>query len=218
MLSHASKMGSLPCNGVLLRQLREQRGLTQAELAHRAGFSDRLIVKAESGKSLAADTLQVLAMTLTESGSPPVTCDDLTTHPLAQARRYISAMYTCNSGAEFIQQIRDFLDRDVVFVISGNPTEIPFAGTWRGVDAIEKGFGCFFSLLESPPHHEFDEHYQYLVQGNDVVIWGKSYLHPRGEPLVQPMNVSNLLRFRAGKLYHLEDYYDTQLASRILNP
>lgn len=218
MLSHASKTSSLPCNGALLRHLREQRGLTQAELAHRAGFSDRLIVKAESGKSLAADTLQVLAMTLTESGSPPVTCDDLTTHPLALARRYIAAIYTCNSGTEFIERTGDFLDRDVVFVISGNPAEIPFAGTWRGVDAIRKGFGLFFSLLESPPNHEFDEHYQYLVQGNNVVIWGKSHLHPRGQPLVEPMNVSNLLRFRTGKLYHFEDNYDTQLASQVLNP
>ncbi len=35
--------------GVMLRQLREQRGLTQAEVAERSGVSRQLVVKIEKG-------------------------------------------------------------------------------------------------------------------------------------------------------------------------
>lgn len=204
-----------PCNGNVLRFLREQRGLTQADLAARAGFSERLIVKAESGKSIANSTLAILAAALSDAGGSPVAPQDLTTDPLGLARRYTEALYT--RPDDFVDAIRDFLDPDVEFLISGDPAQIPFAGHWRGVAEVERGFGIFFSLMQAPPDHNFDQHYHYIAQGNDVVVWGESYLHPKGQPSEKPMSVSNLMRFRGGKLYRFEDHYDTQWATTVLS-
>ncbi|MFN3148584.1 helix-turn-helix domain-containing protein [Bremerella sp.] len=55
------------CNRDFLRELRLNNGWTQAELAKRAGYSERLIGKAESGSPIARDTIVDIADALSES-------------------------------------------------------------------------------------------------------------------------------------------------------
>ncbi len=66
------------CNGPLLKHRRVSSQLTQSELAKAAGFSERLIVKAEAGGTLSTNTLQIIAQAPTDTGSANVAIEDLT--------------------------------------------------------------------------------------------------------------------------------------------
>lgn len=61
---HRKRYSSI--NGTYLRSLRLSRGWTQAEFGRRAGYSERLIRKAESGGNLLLDTIDDLAATLSQ--------------------------------------------------------------------------------------------------------------------------------------------------------
>jgi transcriptional regulator with XRE-family HTH domain len=73
---------SFDVDGQQLRLLRAARGWTQLQAAEQAGFSDRLIRKAESGGPLETQTLAVLAQ-LYSTPQRPLTPGDL----LARNRR-----------------------------------------------------------------------------------------------------------------------------------
>ncbi|MCU0708277.1 MAG: helix-turn-helix domain-containing protein [Pirellula sp.] len=53
-------------NGSRLRSLRQSRGWTQVEFGRRAGYSERLIRKAESGGNLLVNTIDDLATALSQ--------------------------------------------------------------------------------------------------------------------------------------------------------
>ena len=83
---------SSACEPLLFRQLREQRGWTQATLAAKSGYSLRLISKMEAGKSVSPQSHQDVADALSLP-ERPVSVDDLTSNPVGLARQYIAAMY-----------------------------------------------------------------------------------------------------------------------------
>ncbi len=83
---------SLPCNGKLISQLRKQLGWTKGELAQRAGFSERLIVKAEAGQNLASSTVHIIALALGEAGLD-LCAGDLAADPAALAREFFLSTY-----------------------------------------------------------------------------------------------------------------------------
>jgi len=197
------------CNREFLRELRERKGWTQADLAKAAGYSDRLITKAESGASISIRTVEDLAGALSDS-QKEVFWEDLVCDPVSLAKRYNEALYT--KQEKVIDHILDFLDEDVVFRIPGDPDELPFAGVHRGIDEVRRGYEIFFSMLEVPKNHDFRKHYRYIAQGPNAVIWGDSWIHPIGQPLEKPIRVSVLMRFRRGKLILFDDRFDTQQA------
>ena len=59
----APAVRSIRCNGEMVRFLRKQRGWTQERLATAAGYTKRLVAKAESSGSLNPDTIEILAET-----------------------------------------------------------------------------------------------------------------------------------------------------------
>jgi transcriptional regulator with XRE-family HTH domain len=56
-----------PVNGSHLRSLRQSRGWTQVEFGRLAGYSERLIRKAESGGNLLLETIEDLATALSQT-------------------------------------------------------------------------------------------------------------------------------------------------------
>ena len=202
------------CNPELLKFLREKLGLTQAELAKSAGYSDRLIRKAESGHSISSETVEVLAEALTTE-QQKIYPEDLISHPAELAKQYIAAVYI--HQADVVSKVRHFLDEDVVFKINGDPQTIPFAGIHCGIDTLDRVFReLFFTCLEVPRGHDHSPHYQYISQGTEVVVWGESWIHPIGRPLEKPMPISNLMKFRRGKMIYMEDNFDTEYGAKVL--
>lgn len=202
---------SVPCNGELLSRLRKQLQWTQAQLAQRAGYSERLIVKAESGGSIAAETLSTLCDTFCEAG---VTADleDLMNDPAARAREFIHALYFHES--EVIVQTRHFLHEEVVFHFQGDPNIFPFAGEHRGVDAAHNAFRLFFSVLEVLEDKSELDDYEYLSTGTGAVVFGHSTFTPRGGQLDEPIKIAIRIEFQKGKMILFDDRFDTQAGER----
>ncbi|WDI42450.1 helix-turn-helix transcriptional regulator [Bremerella sp. P1] len=203
------------CNRDFLRHLRLQNGWTQADLAKRAGYSERLISKAEAGVPIARDTIVDLADAFSEINEEPIYWEDLASDPIQLAQRYLDTIHFYQKDS--VDHLLDFLDQDVVFRIAGDPAQIPFAGEHSGIDGVRKFFDIFFTVLEVPKDHDYNQHYQVMGQGPNAIIWGESWIHPIGQPMDQPIRVSNLLVFRRGKLVLLDDCYDTAAGAARLN-
>lgn len=80
---------SIPCNGAVVRRLRKRLGLTQAQLASRSGFSERLIRKAEASTPISLKTVRSLAIALSceeKKINPSV----LICSPIESAKRLLS--------------------------------------------------------------------------------------------------------------------------------
>jgi len=201
------------CNRNTLKHLRKKRRLTQAQLAQSAGYSERLISKAESGDSVNLSTLEDLADALS-TREEKIYYEDLICDPVQIGKRYVTALH--EDQAAFVDSMRDYLDEDIVLRIAGDPDQIPFAGVYYGIDAADRGYKIFFSVLEVPDH-DYMSCYQFYAQGTDVVIWGESWIHPRGMPMEEPIQVSNLLRTRRGKIILFDDRFDTQAGAELLS-
>jgi transcriptional regulator with XRE-family HTH domain len=204
---------SYVCNGDLLRFVRERRGWTQRELATAAGYSERLVNKAESGRAISAAAMNDLAEALS-TGEQPIYPEDLISDPLALAKEYIAAHYVHQKN--IIPEVRHFLDENIVHRLPGDSAVIPFAGVCHGIDELDRTFQIFFSLVEAPANHDYESCYKYVAQGNEVMICGESWLHPIGAPMSEPMLLTHHLKFRRGKIYFIEVRYDTHLARQLL--
>ena len=204
---------SYACNMDLLLQLRERRGWTHAELAKEVGYSVRLLSKAESGKpisTLAIDSLAEAFSTPEETIYP----EDLISDPVKLAKEFIYGHYVHQGN--LISATRHFLEEELVCYISGDPKVFPFAGEHRGLDAVERTFKLFFSILEAPKNHDYEKCYQFLMDGNEVIVWGDSWLHPIGQPMEQPMRLCMRMKFRRGKLVSYDDRFDTLHAAKLI--
>ncbi len=117
---------------------------------------------------------------------------------------------------ETVKHIRSFLDENIVLKISGDPKTIPFSGVHQGIDGVDRFFNLVFSFLEVPANHDHRPHYRYIAQGNEVVAWGESWIHPIGKPMDTPMQVTNLFQFQRRKLVLFADRFDTESGAKII--
>lgn len=206
---------SYPCNKELLGFLRERKGWTQSELGHFSGYSKRLICKAEAGKPICSDAINDLAESLSIPDDP-IYPEDLISDPVKMAQDYIAALYIHQK--DIVQAIRHFLDEEIAIRLPGDPDLIPFAGEHHGIAEVERAFEIFYSILEVPANHDHTEYYTYLGQGNEVIVWGESWIHPIGAPMTAPMRLVHRMRFRRGKLLLVDVVYDSLHGKRVLHP
>lgn len=204
---------SYACNSELLCYLRERKGWTQRELASVSGYSERLISKAEAGRPISRDTIADLAESLS-SAEETIYPEDLVCDPVMLAKEYFSALHT--QQKDIVAAIRHFLDDEIVYRIQGDPAEIPFAGEHRGIAAVERAYEIFFSLLEVPEGYDHDAGFSFLGQGNVVIVWGSSWIHPIGVPMSEPLKLVHRMHFRRGKMHLFEIIFDTKTGAEVL--
>jgi transcriptional regulator with XRE-family HTH domain len=204
---------SWPCNGDLMRYIREKRGWTQQDLADKSGYSKRLVSKAESGSSISAAAIEIFAETLSSDVEKWI-AEDLTCDPLTFAKRYAEAIYTKQAGT--YSAIESMLHPECVFYIAGDPGIIPFAGCHKGLRQIESALELMFIVLEIPDDHDYRPWYTFAANGNESYLWGKTWIHPKGNPFDEPMDIQHRFVFQEGKLILLEDRFDTDKAHKSL--
>ncbi len=204
---------SYACNAEMLIYLRELKEWTQLQLAAHSGYSERLISKSEAGKPISTQAIAVLADSLSTS-EMTIYPEDLISDPVHLAKQYMDALHT--HGKRIVDAILHFLDEKVVFRIAGDPKHIPFAGEHTGVDGVRRAFEIFFSILEPPKDFDHSECYHYIGKGNEVTMWGESWIHPIGLPMEDPISIAHRFVFERGKLILLEDIYDTLAGQRVL--
>lgn len=193
---------------------RRRLGWTQAQLAERTGYSQRLIVKAESGRPVKRKTIEDLAAALS-GPEREVFPEDLITDPLPLAHEFIFGSYQY-LGQTF-QQIRHFLDPDILLILSGSPEEIPFAGHHKGLEAVDRALAMFFEIMDVPDQCDYRSTHSFLVNENnpnEVIVWGKSFFFVKHQPRTDPMDLQLRLVFRRGRLVLIDDRFDTHYAKQ----
>ena len=190
--------------GDVLRSLRRRRGMTQEELARRAGFSGRLIGKAEAGRSVSWFTIEVLAEALSTDE------DAVSPYDLAASREAIVRKYVREYRAKerrFVEEMRPHLADDFVAVIAGDPREIPFAGEWPGAEGYLRFWGVFFDVF-SRPDKEFYRP-SVLVDESCCVAMGRErvVVNATGEPTESWVTLR--FEFERGLVRRVEHFFDT---------
>lgn len=198
-----------PILGPKLRRLRTRAGLTQEQLAHAAGCSDRLIRRAESNLPLRYDTLERIAAALSSFGVA-ATPADLMSDPLSIAKRFLKS-YSQNQH-RLLDRFSHF-DQHLEWFVAGTEDVIPFAGHWRGLDQVRKGLECFSSHLQRKPAAG---HPLYLEGDRHVTIKSSERWHRIDDGNeIADIWVTYHLGFRNGMIHRVEHHFDTLAASRL---
>ncbi len=197
---------SMACNGKLISQLRKRLGWTQNDLARKAGFTERLIVKAESSQNIAASTLHIIATTLTEAGEQ-VSPADLATDPASLARVFFLSTY--EHGPRTLDVNSHFVSPDLVVHFAGDVAVFPFAGTHIGIEAARRAFALFYSVIQAPDDPSEMDRIQIVSTGHGALIWGETWAHPIGMPMTEPMKFAIKMDFDKGMLTVFDDRFDT---------
>ena len=197
---------SQTCNPIRLLTLRKRRGWNQRELADASGLSQRVISKAEAGKTLQTQSVQQIASALTTE-SEPVFFEDLVTDQLAVAKEYLVAFRT--RQAEMTESIYELLAPNPTFNFSGSEKKILFAGFHEGFKEFDQAIQYFFRMFKiclDPPSSEYD----FFEKSNQIVCWGKMEVgFAQGADL---KNITFAIRFyfERGKIKHIENHFDFQ--------
>ena len=110
--------------------------MRQLDLARLAGYSVRLIGKAEAGKPLSTETIEVLAEALS-SGDFEVSPADLMLNPIAIAEEYMKSKYMYES--DVVSKISHVISPDFVLRVVADDSVVAFQKSYAGTDGL-KGY------------------------------------------------------------------------------
>jgi transcriptional regulator with XRE-family HTH domain len=192
----------LAINGSHLKGQRLQRGMTQLQLAKAAGYSDRLIRKAEHGGTLDIATIQNLAEALCENDKS-VTWESLVLDNLAIARIWVSGMDSL--GPKMLPAVEPYLAEDFVLYCPGDPQLAAFMGTFHGTAGFQEWLDAFFSEFTRQPASELE----YFVGDDTIIARWMELVHLQGIPC-GPIRISMHFRFHNGLIIRIEYDYDTK--------
>jgi hypothetical protein len=71
-------------------------------------------------------------------------------------------------------------------------------------------------VIQAPANHDHTPWYTFHAQGNEVIIWGESWLHPIGQPMQEPMKLVHRMKFLRGKIAFIEVLYDSLAGAKNL--
>jgi transcriptional regulator with XRE-family HTH domain len=198
----AKRHRSIKANGDSIRRLRLELGWTQAELGEKAGYSTRLIRKAESGGYLDSGSLSNIAESLSQSRMP-VSILDISVDIRSIASEFMDALNS--SSSKLGSDLAHRLTEDFVFHCPGKPETAPFIGDWHGVDGLNRFWELYLGVFRRIPHQDI----VYAV-ADDLVI--ARYLESGyiGDQLCGPVRVHMVFHFRGSKIYRVDDDYDTE--------
>lgn len=162
-----SDVRSFPCNGQLIKNIRETLGLTQMDFAKRAGYSVRLIGKAEAGNPVSRITIEVLAEALsnnTKKWRP----DDLIFNPTSVVQDCLQAKI---SGPEsLVLNFRNQISPNVEARVRSGFKLTNLANQYSGFNGLIEYYRTFHSICELSAPSEIQKLKLFRSQ-NDFVAW-----------------------------------------------
>ena len=193
-------------NGRELRNCRLALGWTQFQLAKSAGYTERLIRKAEKGGTLDIATIQNLAEALSTTDSA-VSIKSLTFDMVAIARKWVESFDRLKAG--MLPHIEPFLTEDFEFVCPGDPAMAPFVGTWKGATGHQLWLDHFFGFFEECVNSEVE----YTVGDGTVIARWLTTCTYQGVPC-PPVRINMHFRFENGRIARIDDEYDTHAGAQ----
>ena len=131
--------------------------------------------------------------------------EDLIVSPEAVARYFHYAIHHLQT--KMFDRVEHLIDSDIILHIHGDVSEVPFAGSYHGLTGFRNAIEIFFQTM-TIPEDEVGDSYEYFTAGEEVIILGETTIHPVGQPRETPKPISQLMKFRDGKLVHFEDRHD----------
>ncbi|MCC7335069.1 MAG: helix-turn-helix transcriptional regulator [Pirellulaceae bacterium] len=194
--------------GNRVRDLRILRGMTQTELAKLAGYSERLVRKAEAGGSLSQTTIEDLADALSCQHSK-VTPSDLCSSPETLARTFVD----CYDEHErrMLDYCGHLLDEDFVFHCAAAPGS-SLGGDWCGAEGFQAWLDQFFSITSRLNRKCLKP--LYMTAENRVTArYCDTFVAADHSQHVMWVN----LHFTTGDglIQRIDDEYDTSLAAKL---
>lgn len=198
--SYRPKGRSCQCNGEFVRYCRRSRGWTQEDLARAAGYSVRVIAKAEASGSIHPDTIEDIAHVLS---TPEVTVhpEDLSSSPESVVLRLLSVC--ARHEQQVVANAKSFLAEDMSAFVPGDSSILSFCGKWETID----GFNClwrhFIRFIERSDTTLAHKPKHLVVQGNEAMalIFAKTSDAPS-------VPVTLYFRFNRGRIAHFGAYFD----------
>lgn len=198
-------------NGTEIRRLRIARGWTQKELARIAGYSERLIRKAEKGGSLNPSTITNLAIALS-TPTEPVTPAQLIIDHLSITRQWVNGFN--EHGRHMLEHIRSFVANEFELHCPGESDSAPFVGTFRGKTGLQRWLDLYFSAFNRSSNIQVN----YAVGVSDPFViarWTES--GSRGTTTVGPIRVNLVVRFKGDLIARIDYDSDTLATHRTFN-
>ena len=202
-------------NGRKLQTLRLSVGMTQEELAEKAGYSDRLVRKAEASSPLRKSSIANLAEALS-SPEQKVRVDDLIfSHETISTDMTAFLLHgPVVSAAGF----EDLIDPCFTIHVAGQELNIPFAGVHNGPAACETfrdQLKRSFEEIEYQPHQT-----RCFTAAAETCVHAMTQLQSSSTSLNQPLTMGIWwflkTRFEASRLISIELHYDTGNVCRLL--
>lgn len=154
------------CNGALLVDCRwEKCGLTQKDFAVLAGYSVRTIRKAETGQPIRITSLEAMVAVFQSYGLQVATTD-FYTDPLSIAKAFVKAWQKHED--DMVKQVQHLLSDQLRITSAGDPTTIPFAGTWHGHSGLNEFWQRYLNDIPEKATFKF----QFITDGNHTVVIG----------------------------------------------
>jgi transcriptional regulator with XRE-family HTH domain len=186
------------------RQLRQARGLTQLELAHLAGVSERTVRNAELGRRVRLDFLRYLATALEIDIADVVhTNDELRTALREQRRvdRILNAIQAHTNGGD-LSEFFQLVSKDVFVNVPG-PVQFPISGEYRGVD----GFKTFLDRSITAFDYELPpEITETRASGNLVMFSGFDRLRVKSTGKSFSGNWMHIYEFEKGRIVRFDNW------------
>ncbi len=145
---HKTQAGArgIPVWGERLKELRKRKGWTQQELAYRSGYCERLIRKAELHGTVSEETLEVLAITLSDA-QLQVTVEELSlsarTPSIALSQAFFASDGFCLS--QLVQCSQAEIEIDCRRIVDG----LPLQDQYSGHGGLSDWYTPIFCLLTS---------------------------------------------------------------------
>ena len=184
-----------------LRRFRLARRWTQQELARAAGYTERLVSKAENGGRLDIATIQDLAEALS-TPEQIVTAESLTLDIASIARRWVETFERLET--QMLPEIQPYLADNFEFICPGDPAVLPFVGIWKGAAGHQQWLDLFFGFFQRTKNQEVE----YTLGDNSVIARWLERVTLNGVPC-DPVRINMHFRFENGLIARIEDDYDT---------
>ena len=193
-------------NTQVLRELRLKRGWSQKELAEKAGYSDRLVRKAEFGGKLDVDTIRNIAEALSTLNEK-ITLDFLTNDVLSVAKTFMQ--FFDERGAGMLPAINHYIAPDFVLHVTSAIESLPLHGTWDGKQGLCEFLNLFFGTFSRVPNSLEP---RYAVGTDFIVASYTDTLQAPNRP-DEMIQVYRHFHFRDGQLSRIDDLYESPVVS-----
>ena len=205
---------SVQCNGEALRRHRARRGWTQPELASLAGFTTRLVAKAEACGTVSPDTLEVLADALS-TAQHPVFPEDLAYCPKAVVRHIIESF--AQYERQCVAHCQQFLADNLRVVAPGDPELFPFAGIHDTIDGFDEFWGKYFAVMERHDKLHIAKTMRLVAEDNLVVALVEEHASHKSTQEAAwrcpKTPLTFVFTFQRGKVVSFEDHFDAVAAA-----